>query len=227
MSLKAWKCDLRITETQINGYQLEICSSQRAAFPVDKWRFTFESRGLRPLNCKCWTQERCLIWFLLDAPCYDSNSCTTFDSTSLADKLSSSTCLSTPRSIPMSFSNNYLGVVWLPTHQIGQIRVQEFRMPREWAQVSLGYISWLWDTVKVWILCWRMSCRTGSNMANEHEANYCWCDITDRVPADAAPECEQSTRTSRIAGEKALVNDMVVDDNYVSDCFRGWTSRPF
>jgi hypothetical protein len=42
---------------------------------------------------------------------------------------------------------------------------------------------------------------------HEHEANYL-CIITDRIPADAVPDCEQRTRISRRAGEKALVNDM-------------------
>jgi hypothetical protein len=48
-----------------------------------------------------------------------------------------------------------------------------------------------------------------ANMNHEHEANYCRCDITDRVPADAAPDCEQRTRISRRAGENAFVNDMI------------------
>lgn len=37
----------------------------------------------------------------------------------------------------------------------------------------------------------------------------CGGDITNRVPADAAPDCEQRTRISRRAGEKAFANDMM------------------
>jgi hypothetical protein len=72
-------------------------------------------------------------------------------------------------------------------------------------------------------------------MNHEHEANYCRCDIADRVPADAAPDCEQRTRISRRAGENAFVNDMIsliiwltvtllerwLTTNYVSNCYRG------
>lgn len=40
----------------------------------------------------------------------------------------------------------------------------------------------------------------------EHEHEY--LKITDRVPAEAVPDCEQSILISRIAGEKAFVNDI-------------------
>ena len=45
-------------------------------------------------------------------------------------------------------------------------------------------------------------------MADMNISKLCGSNITDRVPADAAPDCEQRTRISRRAGEKAFANDM-------------------
>jgi len=39
------------------------------------------------------------------------------------------------------------------------------------------------------------------------ESNVVW-NVTDRVPADAGPVCEQRMRISRRVGEKTLANDM-------------------
>ena len=40
------------------------------------------------------------------------------------------------------------------------------------------------------------------------ESNVVW-NVTDRVPADAGPVCEQRMRISRRVGEKTLANDMI------------------